>query len=205
MSDAREQINLKTPVFINKTINKTMVIVTMVFLALQFSDMTTAANQQADQQGNTMLVKEAYNFRKIDDRISTSGLLNEDQLAALSAEGYEALINLLPSDSQYAIKQERAIVEQQGVLYRHIPVDFSNPTASDYGTFESAFEEFGDKKVIIHCAANFRVSAFFSIYAYKHLGWSREQVDTFIATIWNPREHPVWLSFIESQLTVSRP
>ena len=178
--------------------------VLFVCLTLQLAAPATAATQQADQQGAIMSVESAYNFVKVDDRISTSGLLTEDQLAALSPAGYEAVINLLPSNSQYAIKQEQEIVEKQGVLYRYFPVDFSNPTASDYAAFESAFEEFNDKKVIVHCAANFRASAFFSIYAYQHLGWSREQVDKFIATIWDPAEYPAWQAFIEKQLGTTR-
>ncbi|HIG41732.1 MAG: protein tyrosine phosphatase family protein [bacterium] len=135
--------------------------VLFVCLTLQLAGIATAATQQADQKGAIISIEAAYNFRKIDDRISTSGLLSEEQLAALSLAGYEAVINLLPSNSQYAIKQEQDIVETQGVLYRHFPVDFSNPTESDYGAFEAVFEEFRDKKVLVHCAANFRASAFF--------------------------------------------
>ena len=39
-------------------------------------------------------------------------------------------------------------------------------------------------KTLIHCAANFRVTAFYSLYAMKHLGWSEAQAAEFRASVW---------------------
>jgi len=57
-----------------------------------------------------MGIDQAYNFCAIDDAVSTSGVLREEQLSTLRTSGYEAVINLLPDDSQYAIKKEESIV-----------------------------------------------------------------------------------------------
>lgn len=143
-----------------------------------------------------MSVDQAYNFRTIDDAVSTSGLLSEEQLSELRDSGYEAVINLLPHDSEYAIKNEKDIVTGQGVEYLYIPVDFSAPTENDYSEFVNAIKSCQGKKVLIHCAANYRVSAFYSMYAYEHLGWSASQAKEHIESIWRPEDNAPWDQFI---------
>jgi len=51
-------------------------------------------------------------------------------------------------------------------------------------------------KTLLHCAANFRVTAFYSLYALKHLGWSQAQTETFRAQIWEGSDYPIWEKFI---------
>jgi hypothetical protein len=51
-------------------------------------------------------------------------------------------------------------------------------------------------KTLIHCAANFRVTAFYSLYAQKHLGWSAAQAEAFRAAIWSGSHEPIWEQFI---------
>lgn len=147
-----------------------------------------------------MSIEQAYNFKRISEQVSSSGVISEQQLQGLAAEGFEALINLLPADSEYAVPDEPAIVADQGLAYTYIPVDFAAPNASDYALFESALVEFGSKKLMIHCAANYRVSAFYGIYAYRQLGWPANRVYAHIASIWDLGEHPVWKAFVENML-----
>lgn len=143
-----------------------------------------------------MSVDQAYNFRTIDEAVSTSGLLSEEQLSELRTSGYEAVINLLPHDSQYAIKNEEDIVVSQGVDYLYIPIDFAAPTEQDYSEFVKAMKSCQGKKVLIHCAANYRVSAFYSMYAYEHLGWPAIRAKEHIESIWCPEDNPPWDQFI---------
>ena len=152
-----------------------------------------------------MAVSDAYNFRQIDDRLSTAGVLGETQLHELAAEGYQAVINLLPEDSPYAIAAERGIVESQGLGYAYIPVDFAQPTDSDYRKFATAMQAAADKKLMVHCAANYRVSAFYAIYAVEHLDWSPGHAWDFIGATWNIEEHPVWEAFVANYLRDKRP
>ena len=139
-----------------------------------------------------MSVADAYNFRVIDEQTSTSGVVSEAQLGCLAEEGYEAVINLLPKESEYAVANEPALVKELGLGYHYIPVDFGAPSAADFSEFERAMTLVSGKKVLIHCAANYRVSAFYSRYALKNLGWTQQQADECIATIWNPLDHPPW-------------
>jgi hypothetical protein len=54
----------------------------------------------------------------------------------------------------------------------------------------------------LHCAANFRASAFYTLYAQKHLGWSEEQANTLMLPIWEGSNYPIWDSFIEEMREV---
>ena len=143
-----------------------------------------------------MSIEQAYNFCAINDAVATSGILNEDQLSELRASGYEAVINLLPRDSKYAIQNEEEIVTAQGVEYIYIPVDFSAPTEQEYAEFTGVMKCWQGRKVLVHCAANYRVSAFYAMYAYEHLGWSAARARAHIESIWQPGEYPPWEQFI---------
>ncbi|MBN7795756.1 protein tyrosine phosphatase family protein [Parahaliea mediterranea] len=147
-----------------------------------------------------MSVERAFNFRPVSENVATSGLLNEEQLSALGASGYEAVINLLPHDSQYAIPGEEAIVAGQGIDYFYIPVDFAHPVAEDYAAFVRAMGACRGKRLLIHCAANYRVSAFYAIYAWEHLGWSATRAREHIASIWQLEDNPPWESFIATYI-----
>lgn len=147
-----------------------------------------------------MSVDQAYNFRRIDERVATSGVVSAEQLQQLKTEGYQAVINLLPESSEYAVAEEAQLVRQQGLEYHYIPVDFAAPTVADYRAFTSAMDELIDRKVLVHCAANYRVSAFYAIYAHRELGWTPQQAQDHIASIWNPGEHPPWADLIQELL-----
>ena len=147
-----------------------------------------------------MPVKNFYNFRTFTESIDTAGLLSEEQLSGLSADGYAAVVNLLPQESEYAIAGEREIIESQEIEYHYRPVDFAAPTEDDFAWFESTLKQLPSGNTLIHCAANFRVSAFSSLYAHRNLGWSADQVEAFIADVWDLSEHPVWKRFVVERL-----
>ena len=153
-----------------------------------------------------MATDSIFNFIKIDDHIATSGQPTEAQLIDARDEGYEAVINLAPigkTDPRLPqVADEAGILAGLGMDYRYIPVEWTNPRREDFNAFSSAMEQLRDSKVLIHCAANFRVTAFFSLYAMKKLGWSREQADGLMARAWKiyPDYEPdeIWKGFIES-------
>ncbi len=147
-----------------------------------------------------MSVDQAYNFKRIDERVATAGLLNEEHLGQLKAEGFEVVINLLPDSLDYAIKNEADIVQAQGLSYHYIPVDFDAPTAADYAAFAQVFSASDGKQLLLHCAANYRASAFYAVYAFEYLGWTAEQAMAHIRSIWNPDDYPAWAEFIQQRL-----
>ena len=144
-----------------------------------------------------MPIDKSYNFKRVSDLVTTSGVVGAKRLRELHLEGYEVLINLLPDESKYAVENERQIVEEQGIQYTHIPVDFQNPTVADYDQFVSALEEVKERKVHIHCAANYRVSVFYALYAESHRLWSLSEAREFTQILWQPQERQGWPEFID--------
>lgn len=138
-----------------------------------------------------------YNYRQITDHLITGGQPTADELRAAAAEGVTTVINLAPTNPGHSLEDEAGLVTSLGMVYHHLPVDWGNPKASDFEAFEGVVKELpADGKTLIHCAANFRVTAFYSLYALKHLGWSASQADTFRASIWQGSDYPVWEKFI---------
>jgi len=144
-----------------------------------------------------MSVEDIYNYRRLSERLSTGGQPSEDQLRAAAAEGFQTVINLATNDPRYALADEAGLVRSLGLTYLHLPVEWENPQESDFAAFEAALQEHTDDKLLIHCAANFRVSAFYSLYAMKHLGWTEVQADEFRVPIWSGSDYPIWEKFID--------
>ena len=144
-----------------------------------------------------MSTGDIYNARKVDDRLLTSGQPTEEQLRAAAAEGYDTVINLAPHDNDNALPDEAGLVRALGMGYHHVPVVWTNPTERDFAAFEQVMAGLpADSRTLVHCAANFRVSAFYGLYAMRHLGWTAEQAETFRASVWDVSEYPVWDAFV---------
>lgn len=144
-----------------------------------------------------MSTEEIYNYRKVTDTRITGGQPTEEQLQAAANEGFTTVINLAPHSSRNALPDEAGLVQSLGMTYHYIPVDWNTPTQADFEAFEAALNQHTDDKTIIHCAANFRASAFYALYAMKNLGWSEEEAEAFRAPIWEGSQYPLWEDFID--------
>lgn len=147
-----------------------------------------------------MSTNDIYHYLKVSDRLVTGGQPTAGQLRDAAAEGFTAVINLATTNPPYSLDGEGELVESLGLEYVHIPVDWNNPTDTDFAAFEAAMTRLEGEKVLIHCAANFRVTAFYSLYARKHLGWSDEQAGAFRAQIWAGSDYPIWEAFISNHM-----
>ncbi len=148
-----------------------------------------------------MAISNSYNFRQISDKLTTSGVVGAGRLKGLADEGYTAVINLLPDSSEYAVPDEQAIVEGQGVEYIYIPVNFAEPTEPDFECFCQALDDRPDSKLHIHCAANYRVSAFYARYAVSRGLWSKAEAQTLIEGLWDPQAYAGWPEFMDGILS----
>ena len=143
-----------------------------------------------------MSTQDIYNCRQVNDQLITGGQPTEEQLRAAAAEGVTTVINLAPINPRYSLPDEPGLVRSLGMAYYHIPVDWEGPKPSDFEAFESVMQDMPPGKTLVHCAANFRVTAFYALYALKHLGWSEAQADEFRASVWQGSDYPVWEDFI---------
>ena len=138
-----------------------------------------------------------YNYRHVNEHFITGGQPTAEQLRVAAEEGVTTVINLATYNPGHSLEGEAELVRSLGMAYHHLPVVWDNPQQSDFEAFESVVKELpAEGKALIHCAANFRVTAFYSLYALKHLGWSEAQADTFRASIWQGSDYPVWEKFI---------
>ena len=136
-----------------------------------------------------------YNWRRLDDRITTSGQPTEAQLAEIQALGVRHIVNLGLHTHERALPDEAGSVSRLGMTYTHIPVDFQHPTDADFEQFCSAMERLEDDPVHVHCIANYRVSAFFYRYRRAVLGMDDSQARADLRAIWEP--DGVWATFVE--------
>lgn len=153
-----------------------------------------------------MSTQDIYNYIKVNDQMITGGQPTADQLIAAADEGVVTVINLATYSPGHSLEDEAGLVRSLGMTYVHIPVEWGRPEMADFEAFERALAERAAPrspsapgaggKTLIHCAANFRVTAFYSLYAQKHLGWSEAQADEFRARIWAGSHYPIWESFI---------
>ena len=136
-----------------------------------------------------------YNYRCVSEDLITGGQPTKEQLRAAAAEGFRTVINLATFDPQGSLPDEAGLVRSLGMAYHHIPVAWDNPTEGDFDAFERLLQALPPGKIIIHCAANMRVTAFYALYALKHLGWTEAQADASRASVWKESHHPVWEAF----------
>jgi len=146
---------------------------------------------------------EVINWRRLDERISLSGQPTEKQLSEIKDLGVTHIVNLGPHSNKGALKDEPAIVAQLGMSYIYIPVDFENPTDSDFKEFCDAIERYTDTSIHVHCIYNARVSAFFYRYAQEGRGYSETETFSLMESIWRPGG--VWAKFINNDEALDLP
>jgi uncharacterized protein (TIGR01244 family) len=136
-----------------------------------------------------------YHWRRLDDRITTSGQPTEPQLADIRALGVRHIVNLGLHTHEKALQDEAASVDRLGMTYIHIPVDFQNPTDQDFEQFSAVMDQLKDVPVHVHCITNYRVSAFFYRYRRDVLGWDDAKARAGMEAIWHPEG--VWVAFVD--------
>jgi protein tyrosine phosphatase (PTP) superfamily phosphohydrolase (DUF442 family) len=141
-----------------------------------------------------MSLDEIKNFATVNDQIGTAGQPSEGELRDVAADGYAAVINLGLLNPEYCLPDEAGLAASLGLAYRHLPVSFDAPALADFDAFVAAMDAWADRRVFVHCAANFRVSAFMAVYGELRLGWTRAQADQHARSQWEPNR--VWQKFI---------
>ncbi len=147
-----------------------------------------------------MAIEQSRDFVSVSPELATAGQPSERQLRELPQEGFEVVVNLGLLDPRYCLADEAGLVSSLGLAYHHIPVDFQAPKNEDLQRFFEVMEASKGKKVLVHCAANKRVSSFVSLYGQARLGWSLEQATAYVRRVWKPNE--VWASFIKNSRQV---
>lgn len=119
--------------------------------------------------GQSVGLLELYNYYEYSPRLLSAGQPTREQFPAIRAAGVEAVINLAPVTDPGALADEADVVRGLGMDYRHIPVDWDHPPAADVETFLATMAQFAGKRVLVHCYAGSRASAFVYVYRLREL------------------------------------
>lgn len=136
-----------------------------------------------------------YKFERVSDLLACAGQPTEEQLKQLAEDSYQVIVNLGLLETKYALSNEAALVEKLGMDYLHIPVIFESPQLSELADFIVYMDHHTDKKVMVHCAANYRASAFMGLYLFSKAELTEEEMQNFIEDVWQP--NTVWQAFIK--------
>jgi len=150
------------------------------------------------------MFEEIYNFLALSETLFTGGMPTAEQLTDAAQRGVDVVINLAPHDVPDALPNETELVTSLGMQYINLPVNWNTPTKEGLDRFMDAMDESQGKKVLVHCEANFRASAFVSMYRILREDWSPEDALEVMHKIWDEDAYPVWKMFIEDTLKRGR-
>ena len=145
-------------------------------------------------------MNDIYNYLFYHDKLSSSGMPKPEQMKSVAEAGVKLVINLAPHDVPDAIPDEEELVKSLGMEYINIPVNWGTPTKDGLHIFMDALDANKDKKIHVHCEANFRASAFILMYRVLRFGWKTEDAFAVMHTIWDEDAYPVWKMFIEDAI-----
>jgi protein tyrosine phosphatase (PTP) superfamily phosphohydrolase (DUF442 family) len=160
----------------------------------------TGGNSMAAVQMNTSKLSEIKAVKFNQNQVITAGLPTEGQFALLQQAGVKTVINLIPNDNPNALKNEQQIVTELGMQYHNISVDWQQPTLENVEQFFALMKANNDQPVVVHCAANYRASAFYYLYLATQQDQQVDINDTL--SPWGDlqksfEEYPQWQALIE--------
>ena len=96
--------------------------------------------------------------------------------------------------SENALAEEGRLVSETGMTYVHIPVPWEAPNAEHLKQFFAVVDAMRaqGQEVWVHCAANYRASAFVYKYLTLRQGLSPEQASTPLLAQWLPQMDENW-------------
>lgn len=150
------------------------------------------------------MLEEIRNFLALSDTLFTGGMPKPEHLADAAQRGVQLVINLAPHTVPDGLPDEPGLVHSLGMQYINIPVVWSTPTQDGLDRFMDVMDEHRDKKILVHCQANFRATAFVAMYRILRQGWAPEEAMAGMHQIWDEEEYPVWKMFIDDTLQRSR-
>jgi uncharacterized protein (TIGR01244 family) len=139
-------------------------------------------------------------WQRLDALTTTSGKLDEADVARLAAIGIKHVINLALDDAPEALPGEGAKLAAAGIRYTHIPVPFDAPNEGHFDAFRAALVE--GEPVHVHCIMNWRVSAFYYRFNRDFRGMDEAEARALMHQQWAPEKSDderakVWAEFIK--------
>ena len=133
-------------------------------------------------------------FLPVSPRLFTAGQPAPDDFVLVAQAGIEVVVNLAPPGAHHYLADEAQLVMEQGLIYAHLPILFPRPLVSDFDSFAGVMNAHRERTILVHCAANVRVSTL--IYLYRTLieGEDEGLARARMFQIWAP--DATWSRFI---------
>lgn len=135
-------------------------------------------------------------FFRYHDKLASAAQPSPEQLAELKAQGWEVVVNLSPSSTRNALKDEASTVEALGMDYVHFPVDCSRLRPVHYQTFRGVLNGLEGRRVFVHCGGNIKSSNLIHMYHVLEKGVPAGESFATLKTIQDPE--PKWFTYFES-------
>ncbi|PWH12707.1 MAG: phosphatase [Anaerolineae bacterium] len=147
-----------------------------------------------------MALTDILNFLCLEDGLCCSGQPTEAQFAEAARQGIEVVINLALHTSDNALPDEAGLVRTLGMEHIHIPVVWEAPQPADLEQFMDAMDAHQGKHILVHCAMNYRATAFLGLWRVLRRGWNAEEAFAPQRQIWSLADYPVWEAFVQKAL-----
>ncbi len=135
-----------------------------------------------------MPLNDIFHFVQNTNNIASSGQPQASEFELIAQAKYKHVVNIAMHDSDEAIANEGQIVSSLGMDYYHLPVPFAAPTIEHLQHFIKLMRILQPDKIWVHCALNFRVSAFLYQYLKLDFDLSENQAKSEIFDFWRPDE-----------------
>ena len=176
---------------------KLLPLATHLLLSLLMISTHTMANID---QIDTRKLQQIKAIKFNDNQVITAGLPTIEEFSLLQQAGVKTVINLIPNNNPNALKNEQKVVTDLGMQYHNISVDWQQPTLENVEQFFALMRANNNQPVLIHCAANYRASAFYYLYLATQ---QHQAVDiNNVLSPWGDlptsfKEYPQWQVLIE--------
>ena len=146
------------------------------------------------------MFEDIYNFLPLSKNLFTGGMPKAEELRDAAGQGVQVVVNLALHNIPNALPEEQKLVRSLDMTYINIPVVWNHPTQENLNEFLDALDAHSEEKVLVHCEANYRATAFPALYRILRLGWRPEDALGVMHQIWNEEKYPVWKKFIEESI-----
>lgn len=135
------------------------------------------------------------NFYQYSDKLASGAQPEAIHFVNLKENGYEAVVNISPSSTRNALKDEAQLTELHQMDYVHFPVDCSNLRPLHYHTFKGVMNGLEGKKIFVHCGGNIKSSNLIHMYHVLEKGTDETESLKTLKKIQEPEAK--WFSFFK--------
>lgn len=129
---------------------------------------------------------------RLTPEILTSGQPIEEHFSVLRDAGCEGVLSLLPPGQEPV--WEEAVCDDLGLDYQVVPVVWLDPRPRDFERFRNQMNAWSGRRILVHCAANLRVSTFFAIWRLRENLCPPEITAADLRAVWTPNS--VWENYL---------